>query len=254
VLFFIKKNSFSEQALFVFSIFGASIGLFLSAFFSVLWFYSGSLTLFDATERGAVLVVVLLSILVHELGHSVFAYLNGIGFRPIGFSVYLLYPVFYANVSGIGELGLKPKISINLAGIALQSWFMLGVLIAWVFTGWSPYYTSLQYLSFLVLFNLNPLLTTDGYWCYKDLVTFYKGKPHAIYAERLYAIATFVFSLYLLGMAWAMTKNLWFFVFSAPWSFGGFMGAFLNLYLLVLVSRGLVLRLKDSHFALGKYP
>lgn len=252
VFFFLKDAEFTGEALFRFALASCLLGLLLSALFSFTGFSAGRGIALTAGEQGAVFAIILLSILVHEAGHSIFAYLNGIGFRPIGFSLYLMYPVFYANVSGIGELPLKPKISINLAGLALQSLFMAGVVIAYLATGWGAYFVVTQYLAFLLLFNLNPLLNTDGYWCYKDIVSAYKGNRYAVFSEKIYSVAMLGFTLYLVYVVWLMAKGLGAFLFAGSWSAGGVLGALINVYILVIVAKGLIPRFKDGYATLRK--
>lgn len=251
--FFLKDAEFSGEELFRFALGSCIFGLALSAvFLAVKGFSAAQGSALTPEGQGAVFALILLSILVHEAGHSVFAYLNGIGFRPIGFSLYLLYPVFYANVSGIGELSLKPKISINLAGLALQSLFMGGIYFAYLATGWPVYYVVTQYLAFLLLFNLNPLLNTDGYWCYKDVVSAYKGNSYAVAAEKVYGAAAFCFSLYLAYVVMLMANGLVSFFASRSWTTSGIFGAAINGYILVIVIKGLISRFRESFASMTK--
>jgi len=247
---FLKEGLFKPETLFKFSLYGALTGLALSA---VMPFLSGfrlsGQAILGGYENAAVVSLVLLSVLLHEFGHSVFAYLNGIGFRPIGFSVYLFFPVFYANISGVNELELKPKLSINMAGLALQSVYMCLILAAYSATGLAIFRAALLNISYLLIFNINPLINTDSYWCYKDIVAAYKGNKTVDYVAKLYSFVSFLFSLYLGYIAYNMAVQIALFAgkFSqGSWTKSGMAGALISAYILVIMLRGLVSRLKEG--------
>ena len=131
------------------------------------------------THAVLVFLLILAGIIAHELGHSFMAFYNGIGFRPIGFSVYLFYPIFYTNVSGMENLGINEKLSINLGGIAFQTVFMLCLLGLFIASSNSVFMETFKCLAIILLFNSNPLLKTDAYWCYQDVYGYFKSSSWA---------------------------------------------------------------------------
>lgn len=198
LLSFLKTGAYSGETLFRFTAIAAAIGLLSSLL----------LLLFDwrvasSSSSGGVLLpaLILLSILVHELGHSSLAHLNGIGFRPIGLSVYLVYPVFYTNVSGVGDLPLKRRLSVNLGGLAFQSVFAFLLLLVYAVSRETIVLAAVSYILYLLLFNLNPLISTDGYWCWKDVSDAYKDNHHLKYLQRVYDTLSVLFSGYLIYVA-----------------------------------------------------
>lgn len=157
----------------------------------------------------AVLILVIASSLVHELGHSFAAAASGIGLRPIGFSVYLIYPVFYTNVSGIDKLGLKAKAFVDTGGFLLQSVFILGLLLFSAATGSASAAEAVRWIMAMVLFNLNPFFRTDGYWLYKDTYSELKQNRWMRAVHYLYLLAFVLFSIYFLWFVVGRLGNIW---------------------------------------------
>lgn len=247
---FLKAGQFSPSSMFKFSLYGALFGLALSVtlpfFGGVLPSSAGGLGMHEGT---AVIALVMLSVLVHELGHSSFAFLNGIGFRPIGFSMYLFFPVIYTNISGVSQLDLKPKLSINLGGLALQGIF-LGLLAAgYLYSGLGLLYNAAQYISYLIIFNMNPLINTDTYWCHKDMVSAYKGNRVVDLIDKVYSLLSLLFTAYLLYISYILSASvISFFVRAArgSWTLGGIAGVMIKAYVVIIMARGIYARIKTA--------
>lgn len=157
----------------------------------------------------AVFLLVIASSLVHELGHSFCAAAAGIGFRPVGFSVYLIYPVFFTNVSGIDKLGLKEKALIDCGGFILQYIFVLFLLVFGALSSSPSAAEAARWITAIVLFNMNPFLRTDGYWLYKDVYSELKSFRWARAAHYLYLALFFAFSVYFLWLVASRLGWLW---------------------------------------------
>ncbi len=147
--------------------------------------------------------------LVHELGHSFAAAAAGIGLRPIGFSVYLIYPAFYTNVSGIDKLGLKAKIMIDCGGFILQSVLILGLLLFSSLTGNASAAETVHWIIAIMLFNMNPFFRTDGYWLYKDTYSELKHNPWVRAVHYAYLLAFMLFSAYFLWFVFIRIERIW---------------------------------------------
>jgi len=146
----------------------------------------------------AVIALVIAASLAHELGHSLAAAASGIGLRPIGFSVYLIYPVFYTNVSGMDRLKLREKALIDCGGLILQSVFLLALLLFLSFTGSPSAAEAARWITAIMFFNLNPLLRTDGYWLYKDVYSEFRHKSWMRYVHHVYLLVFVVFTAWFL--------------------------------------------------------
>lgn len=124
----------------------------------------------DLLTVTALIVAMLLSSLFHETGHA--AACGYFGEKPgkIGLGIYLNFPVFYTDVSGIWKLTRKQRMVVNFAGIYFQLIFLLPYIAAYFITE----STILKYLIYTInlnfIFTLNPFFKFDGYWIMSDLV------------------------------------------------------------------------------------
>jgi putative peptide zinc metalloprotease protein len=167
------------------------LGLFRGQLMPVLLVLAGLVTaafvhrwgtfVLDTSSRAMLLsgvgayVGLVLGIFCHELGHASAATRFGVAPKAIGFGFYLLFPVFFADVTNVWTLGKRPRIMINLAGVYLQLLFC--VLLIGVFyllpagqeTGRHLVGTIISMNVVVVLYSLNPFLRNDGYWVYSDL-------------------------------------------------------------------------------------
>ena len=148
-------------------------------------------------QVAVIFTLILLGSLIHELGYSFTAAASGIGLRPIGFAVYLFYPVFYTNVSGMEKLPLWKKVAIDCGGFIAQSAYLFILVAIYLVTRNISCLESIRWISLIMAFNLNPLLRTDGYWLYKDIRKSLGNIRIVNYAHYLYLTAFFIFSGYL---------------------------------------------------------
>jgi putative peptide zinc metalloprotease protein len=150
-------------------------GLLTGAFFYT-W---GSFMLRQVADKTLLCAVVAYGAMVggvffHELGHATAAARFGVAPKSIGFGFYLVFPVFFTDVTNVWQLPKKQRIIVNLAGVYFQ--LLFGVLLLAVFylipatagllrtlTG-----TVLGMNLLVILYSLNPFLRNDGYWVYSD--------------------------------------------------------------------------------------
>ena len=145
-----------------------------------------------------VFLLIVFGSLVHELGHSIAAGTAGIGLRPIGFSVYLFYPVFHTNVSGMERLPLRRQLAIDCGGFISQSAYLLLLVLVALLSRSNTCAEAVRWIVLIMAFNLNPLLRTDAYWIYSDLREKYGERFWMAHLHRLYLLAFVAFSLYIL--------------------------------------------------------
>lgn len=158
---------------------------------------------------GEVVFLVILGSLVHELGHSFAAMAAGIGLRPIGFSVYLIYPVFYTNVSGVEKVSLAKRALIDCGGFVFQGAFLFLLLLICSLTANPSLAEAARWIAVIILFNLNPLFRTDGYWLYKDVYSEFKTNRWARALHYLYLTAFLVFSAWFLWRIGGWKGEIW---------------------------------------------
>lgn len=155
-----------------------------------------------------IFLLIVLGSLVHELGHSAAAGAAGIGLRPIGFSIYLFYPVFHTNVSGMERLPLGQKLAIDCGGFIAQSVYLLALVAAALLAGSNTSAEAVRWIVLIMAFNLNPLLRTDAYWIYADLREKYGELPWMAHLHRAYLAAFVLFSLYILWQVGMRTGQI----------------------------------------------
>ena len=117
----------------------------------------------------AVLAILLLSGVFHEFGHASALRYGGGEVRGMGAGIYLIYPVFYTDVTDGYRLGRGARVRVGLGGFYFHLIFALGLLALYLTTGQ-------EFLLFAVfLINLDivrqnvPFARLDGYWVLADL-------------------------------------------------------------------------------------
>lgn len=114
---------------------------------------------------------VFIVLMFHELGHA--TGLRAVGQQPqqIGFGFFLIFPVFYANVSNAWSVSRRSRFIVSLGGIYFQ---MLGAVLLYLGVGFSTGHTQawlmLAFKSNLAtaVFVLIPFIRNDGYWLLAD--------------------------------------------------------------------------------------
>lgn len=110
--------------------------------------------------------------LIHEFGHASAAAHYKQPSDSIGFGFYIVFPVFYSDVSKIWNLDKWRRIVVNLGGIYFQ--LILNILFYFVYLNISNIEDKivLKYFVFanfiLLGYSINPFLRNDGYWVYSD--------------------------------------------------------------------------------------
>lgn len=110
------------------------------------------------------------SVLFHELGHLSACSFLGCPHGEIRFGVYLVFPVFYANVTAAWRLRRRDRVIVDLGGMYFQ---LLLTIPAFAWYGATR--DALAWFLFLeldgmILWCLNPFLRFDGYWICSDLL------------------------------------------------------------------------------------
>lgn len=109
------------------------------------------------------------TIIFHEFGHVAacrrFTGKNG----GIGFGIYILYPVFYSNISAVWHSTKQQKIIANLAGIYMQLWFVLAFYLLGSYTGNGFFVAFSKVMVFMCFIQIIPFIRSDGYWLLSDL-------------------------------------------------------------------------------------
>jgi len=127
---------------------------------------------FDTAERAFLpgYGLFLLSLLFHELGHASAVARYGAKPSDIGFTMYLIYPAFYSDVTATWRLQRWQRVVVDLGGMYFQ--FAVGTLYAAIYalTGEGAFWAAYLMIFYGSLFSLNPIFKFDGYWLVADLL------------------------------------------------------------------------------------
>ena len=120
-------------------------------------------------ETLALSILFLFSGLVHELGHIAACHHFRCPHGGIGFGLYFIFPVWYADVTHAWQLQARRRAVIDLGGVYFQSILLIAVDAVALASG-NPLALKLVWLvTFAMLFTLNPVFKFDGYWLLSDL-------------------------------------------------------------------------------------
>jgi putative peptide zinc metalloprotease protein len=106
---------------------------------------------------------------IHELGHATATKYYGMKPHEVSFGFYLVFPVFFADVSEAWSLNKKKRIVINLGGVYFQAIINAILVGCTLIYPNSSILTTLLYTNiFVIAYSLMPFFRYDGYWIYSD--------------------------------------------------------------------------------------
>ena len=131
--------------------------------------------------------LLLLSLVVHELGHASASARFGVRPGEIGATLYLIYPALYSDVSGAWRLRRWQRVVVDLGGFYFQLLAGAAYATAYAFTGWEPLRLAVVFILGTAVFALNPVFKFDGYWVLADAlgVTNLSRQPSRILGHYL---------------------------------------------------------------------
>ncbi len=142
----------------------------LTALLAAGYFLAPAAQLPTSSQLWLTLPLVYGSVLLHELGHVAATARAGVRHGGIGFGMYAyLFPVLYADVTGIWLAGKHARVIANLAGIHAQLLYA-GVLAGgYLLSGYAPLRFVAGAVGITALWQFNPFVRHDGYWLLADL-------------------------------------------------------------------------------------
>jgi len=115
------------------------------------------------------IILNILGIILHELGHAGACERFGAKTGAIGFGFYLFTPVFYADVSDVWRLQKTERLIVDLAGIYMQLIFSSILTFVYFFSKNEFYLNTAFFITTTLFININPFLRFDGYWALSDI-------------------------------------------------------------------------------------
>jgi len=129
----------------------------------------------------------MVSVIAHEFGHASACKRFGVEPGKIGFTIYLVFPALYSDVTTAWSLPRLQRVAVDLGGMYLQS--VVGVLFIAIdaATGIHAFHYATILVVLTALFNLNPVFKFDGYWMLADLlgVTNLAAQPRRLLAYAM---------------------------------------------------------------------
>ncbi len=122
---------------------------------------------YDVPAGYALFVV---SCLAHEFGHA--GACKRFAVRPgsIGLALYLVFPVFYSDVTRIWRLDRRRRIAVDCGGLYVQSICGACYAAIYVQTHAAALHCAITFIIAAALLDLNPLFRFDGYWIVSDVL------------------------------------------------------------------------------------
>jgi len=115
-------------------------------------------------------LLVFLSVLFHEFGHLSACQYFGCPHGEIRLGLYLVFPVFYANVTPAWQLERKARVVVDLGGMYFQLMLTIPAFLLFHLTQEQVWLLLFLELDAMILFCLNPFLRFDGYWLCSDIL------------------------------------------------------------------------------------
>lgn len=116
------------------------------------------------------LVFMLLSSLLHEVGHASACKFFSVHHGQIGFGLYLNFPVLYTEVTEVWRLRRWQRCVVNIAGVYFQMYIAFVLLLFFFLTGSDIIRYMLLLINFGFILTLNPFFKFDGYWIASDML------------------------------------------------------------------------------------
>ena len=105
----------------------------------------------------------------HELGHGAGLRYGGGAVRAMGVGLYLIYPVFYTDITDAYRLGRGAKLRTSLGGFYFNLIFSLAMLGLYAATRAEFLLLVMALIDLEIVYQMLPFVRMDGYWILADL-------------------------------------------------------------------------------------
>ncbi|KGJ89137.1 hypothetical protein [Colwellia psychrerythraea] len=117
-----------------------------------------------------ILLLYFLSVIFHEIGHAsaLTKYTGKAG--EIGFGLYYIFPILYADVNESWKLTKSERAWVSFGGVFFQLIFLLVVISYGIVFESATAISASNLITISIIFTLNPLFKFDGYWILCDVL------------------------------------------------------------------------------------
>jgi putative peptide zinc metalloprotease protein len=126
-------------------------------------------TMLDPVGVLSVLLIAIGSAGFHEIGHAAACRFGGVAPGEMGAGIYLVWPAFYTDITATYQLGRAGRIRADLGGVYFNAVVVLGLVAAYLATGWPPLLVAVIAANLEIMQQLLPSLRFDGYYIVSDL-------------------------------------------------------------------------------------
>ncbi|MBV7314305.1 hypothetical protein [Shewanella sp. NIFS-20-20] len=121
------------------------------------------------TQPVALIAIILLCFLWHELGHA--SANRKFGGTPgrIGVGLYVIFPAFYADVTTSWQLTRMQRVVVDVSGLYFQAIALIFIDLYQLYSHSATALNIAWLITFAMLYTLNPFFKFDGYWLLSDL-------------------------------------------------------------------------------------
>jgi putative peptide zinc metalloprotease protein len=123
-------------------------------------------------EPGMLLLVLGLSTLsagFHEFGHAAASRYEGVAPGAMGVGLYLVWPVFYTDVTDSYRLDRRGRLRVDMGGLYFNALFALATVALWAVTEWDALLLLVPVQLLHMIHQLVPFVRFDGYHILADL-------------------------------------------------------------------------------------
>lgn len=145
----------------------------IAAFYFV--FY-GPAIVYSNVNYVIVALLMIGTMLFHELGHIAACRKFNIKHGGIGVGVYIVFPVAYADITSVWTATKKQRIIANLGGVFTEYLYAFILLGVFFYTNNATYLLTFAIIVTKAFFELNPFIRMDGYWVLSDIT----GTPNLL--------------------------------------------------------------------------
>lgn len=184
----------------------------------------------DPVDVLALLGLLALVTLFHELGHAAGCRYGGGRPGAIGAGLYLWFLVFWTDVTDAYRLDRPGRLRTDLGGIYFNGVFIVVGTVGYALTGWAPLAIAVVMTNVFALQQLLPVIRMDGYYILGDLTgvpnlfgllrpvlrSLIPGRPLDPRVAALRPGVRRVVAVWSLASALALSASLVYLVISAP--------------------------------------
>lgn len=116
-----------------------------------------------------VFALMVLSAGFHEFGHAAACRYGGATPGAMGVGLYLVWPVFYTDVTDAYRLSRRGRLRVDLGGLYFNAIFAVATFALWAVSGWDALLVVIPLQLLQMLHQLLPLVRLDGYHILADL-------------------------------------------------------------------------------------